>query len=56
MEFIFCKECGKSIWYDKECTIYLKCPNCNYVLVDVDVRELWRNCEDIKVTFDKISQ
>lgn len=46
MEFMYCEKCNGCIWYDNECTLYLKCPECDNVLIDKDLSEMCRNYGD----------
>lgn len=36
-EYIVCDNCGEWIQYDKISTLYLKCPYCDNVLIDVEI-------------------
>lgn len=40
-DYIVCDNCGYEAAYDKESTLYLKCPYCNNVLVDEIIDERW---------------
>lgn len=38
-EYMVCDNCGHWVGYDGECTLYLKCPYCDNVLIDVEINE-----------------
>lgn len=38
-DIMACDNCGRTVWYDEQSTLYLKCPYCDNVLIDRDVNK-----------------